>query len=489
MPPTVIRHDRHRPRRADARVSSSRGIDGLRPGPAWRPARGRHWRDRQTRRHRPARRPDPRGRGPVGRQRRRRRDGPGRSRSSRRARASSIRMVTRTVRSSWTAPWRATCTRAIRPSYPGTAATPSRRSPMPAANYIALALRPNELVARWRSFGEYLERVEEQRLGPNLAFLVGHSTVRASVLGADPRVPDRHGTRGDGRRGRGGDGGRCDRLLQRASSTRPGCTPRRTRCRRSSPRRPGTAGCTRPTCATSATTCSRRSTSPSTRSAPPATAPGCRSRTSSAASRSVWGQAGAAIERLEAARPRGLDVAADQYPYTAASTSLATILPPALLGLGVEGCVGALGDPDVRARVQAEMAHGISGWENVAADPGWTGIVIAFAPEPPGLGRPVGRRSRRRAPSRSGRARLRCPRGRPAGRLDRPRLHERRRRRRDHGRAVDRGLHRCRGPPPGPPDPRCRRAAPPRVRQRSARPRPLRARPRDPVPRDAPSRS
>ena len=29
------------------------------------------------------------------------------------------------------------------------------------------------------------------------------------------------------------------------------------------------------------------------------------------------------------------------------------------------------------------MAHGISGWENVAADPGWTGIVIALAPSHP----------------------------------------------------------------------------------------------------------
>ena len=60
---------------------------------------------------------------------------------------------------------------------------------------IALALRPNELVARWRSFGEYLERVEEQRLGPNLAFLVGHGTVRASVLGRGPAHADRRGAR------------------------------------------------------------------------------------------------------------------------------------------------------------------------------------------------------------------------------------------------------------------------------------------------------
>ena len=36
-------------------------------------------------------------------------------------------------------------------------------------------------------------------------------------------------------------------------------------------------------------------------------------------SRAVWGRAGEAVARLEAARADGLDVAADQYPYTAAA--------------------------------------------------------------------------------------------------------------------------------------------------------------------------
>ena len=99
--------------------------------------------------------------------------------------------------------------------------------------------------------------------------------------------------------------------------------------------------------------------------------------------RAVWGRAGEAIAMLEAARAEGLDVAADQYPYTAAATTLATILPPSLLGLGVEECVAALGDHEVRDRVIAEMERGISGWENVAADPGWAGIRISFAPSHP----------------------------------------------------------------------------------------------------------
>jgi N-acyl-D-aspartate/D-glutamate deacylase len=89
------------------------------------------------------------------------------------------------------------------------------------------------------------------------------------------------------------------------------------------------------------------------------------------------------IARIEAAQAAGLDAAADQYPYTAAATTLTTVLPPALLGLGVEACIAALTDDDVRARARAEMERGISGWENVAADPGWEGIRISWSASHP----------------------------------------------------------------------------------------------------------
>ena len=98
---------------------------------------------------------------------------------------------------------------------------------------------------------------------------------------------------------------------------------------------------------------------------------------------SVWGRAAEAVARLDAARVDGLDVGADQYPYTAAATTLATILPPALQALGVDACVDALRDRNVRDRVRDEIARGRSGWENVAADPGWGGLTISFAASHP----------------------------------------------------------------------------------------------------------
>ena len=55
---------------------------------------------------------------------------------------------------------------------------------------VELSLRPNDLVARWRTFGEYLDAVEAVGLGPNVAFLVGQGTIRGSVLGPDAVAPD-----------------------------------------------------------------------------------------------------------------------------------------------------------------------------------------------------------------------------------------------------------------------------------------------------------
>ncbi|MDH4141408.1 MAG: amidohydrolase family protein, partial [Chloroflexota bacterium] len=55
---------------------------------------------------------------------------------------------------------------------------------------VELSLRPHDLVARWRSFAEYLDAVDERQLGINVAFLAGHGTIRGAVLGAEARGPD-----------------------------------------------------------------------------------------------------------------------------------------------------------------------------------------------------------------------------------------------------------------------------------------------------------
>ena len=97
----------------------------------------------------------------------------------------------------------------------------------------------------------------------------------------------------------------------------------------------------------------------------------------------MWGRGAEAVGVLERARADGVDVAADQYPYTAAATTLATILPPALLGLGVDACVAALADLEVRALVKSRSTAGRPAGRTSRVDPGWGCIRISYAASHP----------------------------------------------------------------------------------------------------------
>jgi len=251
---------------------------------------------------------------------------------------------------------------------------------------VELSLRPNQLVARWRTFGEYLDAVEGEALGLNVAFLVGHGTVRGAVMGAEAaRATDAERSAMAREVEAALDAGAfglssgliyapgihadIEELVSLVTvATRRGglyATHMRNEAA-------GLFGALDEVIGT-------------IRAARDAGVADPRLQVShlKCGARAVWGRAGEAVAVLEAARSEDLDVAADQYPYAAAATTLATILPPSLLGLGVEDCVAALGDHGVRERVMAEMEQGISGWENVTADPGWAGIRISFAPSHP----------------------------------------------------------------------------------------------------------
>lgn len=78
-----------------------------------------------------------------------------------------------------------------------------------------------------------------------------------------------------------------------------------------------------------------------------------------------WGLQGEAVARIEAARRQGVDIQASLYPYTAASTSLQACIPPWASANGLLG--ENLRDPEVRPRLEAEMARVGDGWENWCA--------------------------------------------------------------------------------------------------------------------------
>lgn len=64
-----------------------------------------------------------------------------------------------------------------------------------------------------------------------------------------------------------------------------------------------------------------------------------------------WGRSRETIALIEAARNEGLDVTIDQYPYTASSTSLSTLLPDEILSDGQDSIVARLQRADVKKYV------------------------------------------------------------------------------------------------------------------------------------------
>ena len=74
------------------------------------------------------------------------------------------------------------------------------------------------------------------------------------------------------------------------------------------------------------------------------------------AGRSNWGRSADAIGTIEAARSRGVDVTADQYPYTASHTGTAALFPKWAQEGGRERLLERLKDPEVRKKIQGEIA-------------------------------------------------------------------------------------------------------------------------------------
>jgi N-acyl-D-amino-acid deacylase len=88
----------------------------------------------------------------------------------------------------------------------------------------------------------------------------------------------------------------------------------------------------------------------------------------------------AAGEKVEQARARGVDVAADMYLYTAGGTGLEAVIPSWAFEGGGEKLRERLKDPATRVRLKKEIETGSPGWWNIVeASGGWNNIVLASA--------------------------------------------------------------------------------------------------------------
>jgi N-acyl-D-aspartate/D-glutamate deacylase len=94
-----------------------------------------------------------------------------------------------------------------------------------------------------------------------------------------------------------------------------------------------------------------------------------------------WGTLMTQAGRLvDAARARGVDVAADMYVYTAGGTGLEASIPAWAQEGGRPALLKNLADPEIRARLKREVISGSPGWSNlVEASGGWDHIVLANA--------------------------------------------------------------------------------------------------------------
>jgi N-acyl-D-amino-acid deacylase len=94
--------------------------------------------------------------------------------------------------------------------------------------------------------------------------------------------------------------------------------------------------------------------------------------------RQNWGKMPQVVAAIETARASGLDVTANQYPYTASGTSLGATIPPKYHEGGSEAFVTRLKDPQVRAAIRHALGGDGKETENMWRGTGGPdGILVA----------------------------------------------------------------------------------------------------------------
>jgi N-acyl-D-amino-acid deacylase len=96
-----------------------------------------------------------------------------------------------------------------------------------------------------------------------------------------------------------------------------------------------------------------------------------------AAGKPNYGKIRTTLKRLEDERAQGLDITVDQYPYTASSTTLASLLPPWAQVGGVPKILERLRDPATRREISTAMIADPRHGKNMIRGCDWDEILIA----------------------------------------------------------------------------------------------------------------
>ncbi len=96
-----------------------------------------------------------------------------------------------------------------------------------------------------------------------------------------------------------------------------------------------------------------------------------------AVGRPNWGKVHHTLRMMEEARAQGVDVCCDAYPYTAASTTVTSLLPPFAHEGGVAETVRRLRNAEDRLRMAEEIRRKGCQWENWIAGAGLENIFVS----------------------------------------------------------------------------------------------------------------
>jgi N-acyl-D-amino-acid deacylase len=229
------------------------------------------------------------------------------------------------------------------------------------------------LAPQWRSLAEFLDLLDARRPGVNFAGLVGHGTLRASVMGYEARPP----TAVELARMQGvlddelaaGAFGLSSGLIYP-----PGCyaeTEELVSLSQPVARRGGFY-------ATHMRNENVRLVEAVAESLRIGREADCAVQIShhKACGRSNWGKVETTLRLLETARAEGLDVTADQYPYVATSTSLSSCLPKWAFEGGHDATMRRLRDPSDRTSLlQSVQESAATGY--IADGGGWEAMTVA----------------------------------------------------------------------------------------------------------------
>ena len=230
---------------------------------------------------------------------------------------------------------------------------------------------------KWHSFGEFLDKVEEQRSISNVAALVGHGTIRIAVMGFENREPDERELEAMKKLvGEAVDEGAFG--MSSGLIYPPGLFSKKAEMVELCKVLAAKGGVY--------TTHMRGETDAVLDSVQETIDVGELSGVSveishhKTAGRDNWGKSRQTLALVSEARKRGVEITCDVYPYVAASTMLGALLPPWVQEGGVEKLLERLKSPENRQRIKKEMVDGVQGWENYVKASGWDNIIIASCP-------------------------------------------------------------------------------------------------------------